>query len=48
VLVGMLLREATSAGVARSFILVASTVTAVFLLGWRAVVELVARRRLDS
>lgn len=48
VLVGMLLREATSAGVAKSFILVASTVTAVFLLGWRAVVELVARRRLDS
>ncbi|OBG39473.1 MULTISPECIES: DUF3054 domain-containing protein [Mycolicibacter] len=48
VLVGMLLRAATSAGVATSFILVASTVTAVFLLGWRAVVELVARRRLDS
>ncbi|CAJ1496916.1 DUF3054 domain-containing protein [[Mycobacterium] holstebronense] len=48
VLVGMLLREATSAGVATSFILVASTVTAAFLLGWRAVVELVARRRLDS
>ncbi|WP_409428051.1 DUF3054 domain-containing protein [Mycobacterium sp. SMC-11] len=48
VLVGMLLREATSAGVATSFILVASTVTAVFLLGWRAVVELVAGRRLDS
>lgn len=45
VLVGMLLREATSAGVARSFVLVASTVTAVFLLGWRAVAELVARRR---
>ncbi|MGV0748874.1 DUF3054 domain-containing protein [Mycolicibacter heraklionensis] len=48
VLVGMLLREATSAGVATSFILVASTVTAVFLLGWRAVAELVARRHLDS
>jgi len=48
VLVGMLLREATSAGVVTSFILVASTVTAVFLLGWRAVFELVARRRLDS
>ncbi|WP_046301449.1 DUF3054 domain-containing protein, partial [Mycobacterium sp. UM_Kg27] len=41
VLVGMLLREATSAGVATSFVLVASTVTAVFLLGWRAVVEFV-------
>ncbi|KKB97579.1 DUF3054 domain-containing protein [Mycolicibacter arupensis] len=45
VLVGMLLREATSAGVARSFVLVAATVTAVFLLGWRAVFSLVARRR---
>lgn len=45
VLVGMLLREATSAGVARSFVLVAATVTAVFLLGWRAVFALVARRR---
>lgn len=45
VLVGMLLRHATSAGVAASFILVASTVTVVFLLGWRAVFELVARRR---
>ncbi|BBY33985.1 hypothetical protein BST33_01930 [Mycolicibacter minnesotensis] len=44
VLVGMLLREATSAGVARSFVLVAATVTAVFLLGWRAVFALVARR----
>lgn len=48
VLVGMLLRVATSAGVAVSFVLVASTVTAVFLLGWRAVFELVVRRRLDS
>lgn len=45
VLVGMLLRQATSAGVAWSFVVVASTVTAVFLLGWRAVFELVARRR---
>ncbi|ORV46395.1 hypothetical protein AWC02_11245 [Mycolicibacter engbaekii] len=45
VLVGMLLREATSAGVAKSFILVASTVTAVFLLGWRAVFVAARRRR---
>lgn len=45
VLVGMLLRQATSAGVAWSFVVVASTVTAVFLLGWRAAFELVARRR---
>ena len=45
VLVGMALRAATSAGVAWSFVAVASTVTAVFLLGWRAVFELAARRR---
>lgn len=45
VAVGMLLREATSAGVAKSFVVVASTVTALFLLGWRAVVELTAQRR---
>jgi len=44
VLVGMALRAATSAGVAWSFVAVASTVTAVFLLGWRAVFELAARR----
>jgi hypothetical protein len=37
VLVGMLLRKVTAAGVAGSFILVASTVTAVSLLGWRAI-----------
>lgn len=36
VVVGMLLRKLTSAPVAASFIVVASTVTAVFLLGWRA------------
>lgn len=45
VLVGMALRAATATGVAWSFVAVASTVTAVFLLGWRAVFELVARRR---
>lgn len=45
VLVGMVLRVATSAGVAWTFVAVASTVTAVLLLGWRAVFELVARRR---
>lgn len=45
VLVGMALRMATSAGVAWTFVLVASTVTAVFLLGWRAAFGLVARRR---
>lgn len=45
VLVGMALRAATATGVAWSFVAVASTVTAAFLLGWRAVFELVARRR---
>ncbi|OBI79662.1 DUF3054 domain-containing protein [Mycobacterium asiaticum] len=48
VLVGMLLRKASSASVAVAFIAVASTVTAVFLLGWRAAVELAARRRSDG
>lgn len=36
VVVGMLLRKASSASVAGAFVVVASTVTAVFLLGWRA------------
>lgn len=36
VVVGMVLRKLTSAGVAPSFIVVASLSTAVLLLGWRA------------
>lgn len=40
VAVGMLLRKATSAGVAASFVVVASTVTALLLLGWRAALRL--------
>ncbi len=44
VAVGMLLRKASSAGVAASFVVVASTVTAVLLLGWRASVGLALRR----
>lgn len=36
VAVGMVLRKLTSAGVAPSFVVVASTVTGVLLLGWRA------------
>ncbi len=44
VVVGMLLRKASSAGVAASFVVVASTVTAVILLGWRAGVGLALRR----
>ena len=44
VAVGMLLRKASSAGVAASFVVVASSVTAVLLLGWRAGVGLALRR----
>ena len=47
VAVGMLLRKASSAGVAATFVLVAALVTAVLLLGWRAVVALSMRRRSD-
>jgi hypothetical protein len=43
VAVGMLLRSLTGQGVAVSFILVASTVTAVLLLGWRTVARLSGR-----
>lgn len=44
VVVGMLLRKATSAGTAFSFVVVASVATAVLLLGWRGVAALRARR----
>lgn len=47
VVIGMLLRKVSSAGVAASFVLVASLVTAVLLLGWRAAVGLALRRRSD-
>lgn len=47
VVVGMVLRKATSAGVAASFVVVATTVTAVLLLGWRVAVGLTLRRRTD-
>jgi hypothetical protein len=47
VVVGMLLRKASAAGVAASFVVVAASVTAVLLLGWRAVVGLSLRRRSD-
>ena len=51
---GMLLRAATGGGVQLSFVLVAATVLAVFLLGWRLLARLldacpsasVERRRL--
>jgi len=44
VVVGMLLRKASSQGVAVSFIIVASVVTAVLLLGWRGVAAVVRTR----
>lgn len=45
VMVGMLLRKLSSAGVAASFVVVAATVTALVLLGWRAALGLALRRR---
>jgi peptidoglycan/LPS O-acetylase OafA/YrhL len=45
VAVGMLLRKATSAGVAASFVVLTSLVIAVLLLGWRAAAALASRRR---
>lgn len=48
VVVGMLLRKASSASVAAGFVVVASAVTAVLLLGWRAAVGPVLRRYSDS
>src|ERR1700729_4112955 len=48
VVVGMVLRKATSAGVAASFIIVASSVTALLLLGWRALAEPGWRARLSK
>jgi Protein of unknown function (DUF3054) len=47
VVVGMLLRRATSAGVAASFVVVASILTALLLLGWRTAL-LVSRRGVGS
>jgi MFS-type transporter involved in bile tolerance (Atg22 family) len=47
VVIGMLLRKASSAGVAASFVVVAASVTAVLLLGWRAATALTLRRRSD-
>lgn len=45
VVIGMLLRKATSAGVAASFVVVATTATALLLLGWRVAAGLALRRR---
>ncbi|KAF0958449.1 DUF3054 domain-containing protein [Rhodococcus sp. T7] len=43
--VGMLLRVVSGQGTAFSFVIVAGTVLAVFLLGWRAVAKIVTRAR---
>ena len=48
VAVGMLLRKATSAGVAASFVVVASSVTALLLLGWRALAQSRPRAKLSK
>jgi peptidoglycan/LPS O-acetylase OafA/YrhL len=45
---GMVLRVLTSAGVQLSFIIVASCVLAIFLIGWRAVFRLIQRARANS
>ena len=43
VAIGMLLRKATSAGTAVSFVVVASLTTAILLLGWRAAAKVASR-----
>lgn len=48
IVVGMVLRKVSSAGVAASFVVVVSAVTAVLLLGWRAAVALMAPHRADG
>jgi FtsH-binding integral membrane protein len=42
---GMVLRAVSGQGVVLAFVIVASTVLLVFLVGWRAVARLVTRRR---
>ncbi|WP_375237225.1 DUF3054 domain-containing protein [Microbacterium schleiferi] len=42
---GMLLRAISGQGVQTAFVIVASIVLAVFLVGWRVVVSLILRRR---
>jgi peptidoglycan/LPS O-acetylase OafA/YrhL len=48
VLIGMVLRVVTGAGTALTFVLVALVVLSAFLIGWRAVLALVLRRRARS
>lgn len=45
VIVGMLLRTVSGQGIALSFVIVATLVLGVFLLGWRGIAALIARRR---
>lgn len=45
VVLGMILRAATGQGVALSFVIVTTLVLAAFLLGWRAILEVVRKRR---
>ncbi|RPE76403.1 MULTISPECIES: DUF3054 domain-containing protein [unclassified Frondihabitans] len=45
VFVGMLLRDSSGQGVAVSFVIVATIVLGVFLLGWRALAITLAKRR---
>lgn len=45
VAVGMLLRQATGKGTALSFVVVATVVLGAFLLGWRALAQVLVRRR---
>ncbi len=44
IVVGMLLRKANSGGVAITFVIVASVVTAILLLGWRGLASVLSRR----
>jgi len=50
VVIGMILRLVTGAGVSLSFVIVASCVLALFLLGWRAGLQLIqhARARIST
>lgn len=48
VLVGMLLRLVSGQGATLSFVVVATIVLGIFLLGWRAIALLVTRRRIES
>lgn len=48
VFLGMLLRVSSNQGIAVSFVIVAAVVLAVFLVGWRALARVLARRTVRS